>query len=385
MDLAKYVVNAVLVEGRSVRAVAASTGRSKSWVHRHVALYREGGEEALVPLKRGPKRSPRQTDPRVEDEIVRVRKELAEEGLDAGAATIRWHLQQTYAYVPARATIHRVLQRRGFVQPQPQKRPRSSWTRFESDLPNDCWQTDMTHWHLEDGSAVEIVNFIDDYSRAVLASVALPVATAADVVRIFFATAEIYGLPASVLSDNGAIYTAHYRGSHTGMEIELAALGITFKHGKPYHPQTQGKIERYHLTLKKWLRKQPPAETLTDLQQQIDRFVFIYNEQRPHVARGRTPMSAWRSLDKATPVLDGQPLLAHTKVRHDRIDKTGCFTLRYRGRLHHVGVGRAHKHKRILILMADLDVRVIDENGNTLRHFPLDPSVDYQRLERDIV
>jgi transposase InsO family protein len=137
---------------------------------------------------------------------------------------------------PSLSTIHRVLRRRGFVTPQPKKRPRTSWTRFEASLPNECWQTDMTHWRLEDETAVEIINFIDDLSRAVLASVVVPVATAADVVRIFFDTAARYGLPSSVLSDNGAIYTAAYRGSHTGMEIELAALGIVFKHGKPYHP-----------------------------------------------------------------------------------------------------------------------------------------------------
>ena len=199
----------------------------------------------------------------------------------------------------------------------------------------------MTHWHLDGERAIEIVNFIDDYSRAVLASVAVPVATAPAVVRIFFETAAIYGFPASVLSDNGAIYTATYRGSHTGMEIELATLGITFKHGKPYHPQTQGKVERYHLTLKKWLRKKPPAKTLAGLQSQIDRFVHTYNEERPHTARGCPPMQAWRALDKATAELDGQPLLAHTKVRHDRIDNTGCFTLRYRSGFHHISVGRA--------------------------------------------
>ena len=208
--------------------------------------------------------------------------------------------------MPALSTIHRVLRRRGFVAPQPQKRPRSSWIRFESALPNETWQSDMTHWHLDDEAPVEIINFIDDYSRAVLASVAVPVATAADVVRIFFETAAIYGFPASVLSDNGAIYTAAYRGSHTGMEIELATLGITFKHGKPYHPQTQGKVERYHLTLKKWLRKKPTAATLAELQAQIDRFVHIYNEERPHTARGCPPMQAWRALDKAT-VEDRRP------------------------------------------------------------------------------
>jgi len=379
MDLAKYCVNAVLVEGRSVRAVAAATGRSKSWVQRHVALYRAGGDEALTPRRRGPKVPANLTSPALEDEIVAWRKYLSGAGLHAGARTIHWHLSQAGVPAPALSTIHRVLRRRGFVTPQPQKRPRSSWMRFESSLPNECWQSDMTHWQLEGERPVEIINFIDDYSRAVLASVAVPVATAAEVVRIFFAATAIYGFPTSVLSDNGGIYTAAYRGSHTGMEIELASLGITFKHGKPYHPQTQGKVERYHLTLKKWLRKKPAAATLAELQTQIDRFVHIYNEERPHTARGCPPMRAWRALDKATIELDGQPLLAHTKVRRDRIDKTGVFTLRYRSKLHHVGVGRAHRDKRVLILVADLDIRVIDEDGVMIRHLELDTSVDYQR------
>lgn len=386
MDLALYCVNAVVVEGRSVRDVAAATGCSKSWVHRHVALFRSGGEDALVPGRRGPKIPANLTASVVEDEIVSWRKHLVEAGLDAGARTIHWHLVRSQVVaVPSRSTIHRVLVRRGFVTPQPQKRPRTSWTRFESDLPNECWQSDMTHWHLEGERPAEIVNFIDDHSRAVLASVAVPVATAACVVRIFFDAVARYGLPRSVLSDNGAIFTAAYRGAHTGLEIELAALGVTFKHGKPYHPQTQGKIERYHQTLKKWLRKQDPAGSLAALQAQIDRFVHIYNEERPHVARGCPPMQAWRALDKATAEIDGQPLVAHTKVRHDVVDKAGRFTLRYRSRLHHVGVGRAHRGKRILVLVADLDVRVISEGGELLRHLVLDPSVDYQGSTRDIV
>jgi transposase InsO family protein len=385
VDLAKYCVDAVLVEGRSVRAVAAATGRSKSWVQRHVALYRAGGEEALVPCRRGPKVPANLTSAALEDQIVAQRKRLAEDGLDAGARTIAWHLNQEGLEVPSLSTIHRVLRRRGFVVPEPQKRPRSSWVRFESNLPNETWQSDMTHWHLDDDQPVEIINFVDDYSRAALSSVAVPVATAPEVVRVFYETAALYGLPASVLSDNGAIYTTAYRGGHSGMEIELATLGITFKHGKPYHPQTQGKVERFHLTLKKWLAKKPAVATLVELQAQIDRFVHIYNEERPHTARGCPPMQAWRALDKATIELDGQPLLAHTKVRRDRIDKTGCFTLRYRSKLHHVAVGRAHTGKRVLILVADLDIRVLDDDGVVIRHLELDPSVDYQGQSRVIL
>lgn len=383
MDLAQYAVTAVLVEGRSVRAVAASTGRSKSWVQRHVELYREGGDEALVARKRGPATALNRTAPEIEDVIVAMRKELVDQGYDAGARTIAYHLVALGDEAPSLSTIHRILVRRGFVTPQPQKRPRVTWLRFESDLPNETWQSDMTHWHLADNVGVEIINYIDDCSRAVLCSKVVKVATSADVVRFFFSTADLYGLPASVLTDNGAIYTASYRESHTGLEIDLATLGIIFKHGKPYHPQTQGKVERYHQTLKKWLRKQPEAESIEELQRQIDGFVRYYNEVRPHQAKGCPPMHVWRQLDKATPTLAGQQLLAKTRVRHDRVDDTGAVTLRYRRRLHHISIGRRYKGRRVIILMADLDVRVITDDGELLRHLTLNPTKNYQPRKDD--
>src|SRR5665213_3103083 len=124
MDMAQYAVTAVLVEGRSVRAVAASTGRSKSWVQRHVALYREGGDEALTPRRRGPATALNRTASEIEDVIVAMRKELVDQGYDAGARTIRYHLVALGSSAPALSTIHRVLHRHGFVTPQPQQRPR---------------------------------------------------------------------------------------------------------------------------------------------------------------------------------------------------------------------------------------------------------------------
>src|SRR5579871_2444326 len=111
MDLALYAAQAVLVEGRSVRKVAAATGRSKSWVQRKAALYQEGGAEALIPKKRGPKVAPNQISPVLEDAIVSIRKRLVELGLDAGASTIGFHLEARGFAVPSRATIHRVLVR----------------------------------------------------------------------------------------------------------------------------------------------------------------------------------------------------------------------------------------------------------------------------------
>jgi hypothetical protein len=214
------------------------------------------------------------------------------------------------------------------VTPQPQKRPRSSWTRFESDLPNETWQSDMTHWHLiDDGPGRD-----HQLHRRLLAGRAGQCGRAGrhrtrGGARSSSKRPPFTGCPASVLSDNGAIYTAAYRGSHTGMEIELATLGITFKHGKPYHPQTQGKVERYHLTLKKWLRKKPAGGTLAELQARSTASSTSTTRNDPTrlggVHRCRPGELSTRPPSRST----GSRCLAHTKVRRDRVDKTGCIHL----------------------------------------------------------
>ncbi len=185
MQLSRYVVDAVVLEGRSVREVAAAHGVSKSWVGELVRRFRKGGYQAIEPRSRAPYHTPHRVPSALEDEIVAWRKKLADDGLDAGAQTIHYHLSLIHESVPAVSTIWRVLKRRGFVLPQPRKRPRSSWIRFEAALPNECWQSDVTHWRLKDDTRVEIVNFIDDYSRLCLSSRALAVATAPAVAEVF--------------------------------------------------------------------------------------------------------------------------------------------------------------------------------------------------------
>jgi transposase InsO family protein len=256
MELARYVVEAVVLEGRSYREVARAHGVSKSWVGKLVGRFREGGYEAIAPRSRAPKRIPHRTSDGLEDEIVALRKELTELGVDAGAATIHYHLSKRHHAVPSVCTIWRVLRRRGFVVPQPHKRPRSSWIRFEATLPNECWQSDVTHWHLADGSEVQIVNFLDDHSRLAVASRVLKVATAPKVLEIFGQAGTTWGLPAALLTDNGCVYTTWHRGGPNVMQTELLAAGIDYRHSRPYHPQTCGKVERFHQTLKRWLAKQ---------------------------------------------------------------------------------------------------------------------------------
>jgi transposase InsO family protein len=379
MDLARYVVDAVVLEGRSYREVARAHGVSKSYVGKLVGRFRCGGYQAIEPRSRAPKQIPHRTLSELEDEIVALRKELTELGVDAGAQTIHYHLCLRHARAPSVSTIWRVLRRRGFVTPEPHKRPRSSWIRFEAQLPNECWQSDVTHWRLADGTGIEIVNFIDDHSRVAVASRAMRVATAPKVLELFREAGARWGFPAALLTDNGCVYTTWHRGGPNVMQTELLAAGIDYRHSRPYHPQTCGKVERFHQTMKAFLVKRPKPRSIAELQAQIDRFVAYYNDVRPHRATGRRPpRAAFEARDKARPSGPKIRVGQGVRVRRDRVSKGGNVTLRHGTRLHHIGVGHAHDGKRVTLLVDGLDVRVISEDGELLRHLTLDPTKDYQ-------
>lgn len=379
MDLARYVVDAVVLGGRSYREVAQAHGVSKSWVGKVVGRFREGGYEAIQPRSRAPATIPHRTPAALEDEIVGLRKELTDLGVDAGAATIAYHLSARHERVPSVSTIWRVLRRRGFVVPQPHKRPRSSWRRFEAQLPNECWQSDVTHWRLAGDTEVEIVNLIDDHSRLAVGSRVLDRATAPAVLELFLEAGARWGLPAALLTDNGCVFTTWHRGGPNVMQTELLALGIDYRHSRPYHPQTCGKVERFHQTMKTFLERQDPATSIPQLQTQVDRFVTYYNEVRPHQAcKRKPPLIAFEARDRARPSGPKIQVGAGVRVRRDRIDNHGKVTLRHRTRLHHIGVGHAHKGTRVLLLVDGLDVRVISLDGELLRHLTLDPTRDYQ-------
>jgi transposase InsO family protein len=376
MGMARYLVEAHLRAGQPVAALAASHGVHPSWIYKLLARYRAEGDAGLEPRSRRPRRSPSRTSQSFVGEILALREELSKDGFDAGAQTIHAHLSRRHSGVPSASTIWRVLKAEGLVTPQPHKRPRSSYVRFCAELPNECWQTDITCWR-----EVEIMGVIDDHSRLCVAAKAFAQVKAPDVVATFYEGAGRYGLPESLLSDNGAVYTAAPRGGRCAIESELLALGILYKHSRPYHPQTCGKMERFHQTLKKHLTAQPSVHSLAALQGQIDRFVAYYNEVRPHRAIARqTPAEAFSARIKAAPAGNGHPPARHYRIRHDKVDGGGTVTLRYRGRLHHIGLGRAHKGRRLLVLVADRDVRVLTAEGEVLRRLELDPSRDYQPL-----
>jgi transposase InsO family protein len=252
MSKAQLVITAVVLEGRSKTAVARDYDVSRQWVHHLVTRYQAEGAAAFAPRSRRPHTNAHAINPELEERIVRLRKTLDKAGYDAGAATIAEHLtREGITNVPAVATIWRILTRRGFVLPQPHKRPRSAWKRFTAAQPNELWQADVTHWRLADQAEVDILNLLDDHSRAALASLARPTMTGPDVMASFTEAVAHWGTPASVLTDNGAIFTATpRRGGRTALQVMLGELGIKYLTSRPYHPPTCGKVERFHHTLK---------------------------------------------------------------------------------------------------------------------------------------
>jgi transposase InsO family protein len=386
MSKARLVITAVVIEGRSQGEVARAYGVSQGWVSRLVARYRAEGEAAFEPRSRRPRTSPTAISDQAVELIVALRKELSGQGLDAGPHTIAWHLEQHHQIRVSAATISRYLMRRGLVTAEPRKRPKSSCIRFQAELPNERWQSDFIHWHLAGGTEIEIVSWLDDHSRYALSVTAHPVTTGQVTLATFRNAVAAHGAPASTLTDNGNVCTTRFaggKGGRNGLENELRRLGVKQKNGRPSHPQTQGKVERFQQTLKKWLAAQTPAATLTELQHQLDEFTDLYNNRRPHraLAHRCPPAIACTIRPKATP--GSQPDSARDRVRSDRIDADGKVTLRHAGQLYHIGTGRTHARTRVLLLVRDLHIRVINAaTGELLRELTLDPDRNYQPTGR---
>jgi transposase InsO family protein len=387
MSKARLVITAVVVEGRTQGEVARAYGVSQGWVSRLVARYRAEGEAAFEPRSRRPKSSPRAIPEATAALITELRKELAGQGLDAGPQTIAWHLEHRHQIQVSPATISRYLARAGLVVPEPAKRPESSYIRFQAEQPNECWQADFTHYPLADGTGTEILSWLDDHSRYALSVTAWNRVTGPIVLATFRAAVAAHGAPASTLTDNGMVFTTRLsggKGGRNGFEHELRRLGIKQKNGRPNHPQTQGKAERFQQTLKNWLAAQDPQPaTLTELQALLGAFTAIYNHQRPHrsLPHRATPATAYQTRPKAAPGTRGAD--THNRVRTDRLDANGTVTLRHGGRLYHIGTGRTHARTHVLLLVQDLHIRIINAaTGELLRELILDPTKNYQPTGR---
>ncbi|MBV9414572.1 MAG: IS481 family transposase [Solirubrobacterales bacterium] len=380
MSRARVAVLQVVSRQLSVTQAAADYGFSRRHLHRLLARYWEGGLDALEPRSRAPRTNPAQTSPEICERVVELRAQLTADGLDAGPVTIAWHLEREGLRPPAPATISRILVRAGLVSPQPRKRPRSSYLRFEMAQPNEMWQSDFIHWRLADGTDVEVLNWLDDHSRYLLSCTAHRPVSGDVVVSVFLELVERYGPPAATLTDNGSVYTSRFTGGRNAFEYVLPLLGVRQKNGSPGHPQTQGKTERFHQTLQRWLTARPAARSLSELQPQLDAFREHYNENRPHRAlRRRTPGEIYRATPKALPATNGHAP-GHYRLRYDRLDPKGRMTLRRAGRMHHLGVGAAHARKRVLAIADEHQITVTDlATGEVLSTHLIQPDKTYWR------
>jgi transposase InsO family protein len=394
MTLNRLLITSLVVENRPVRDVAAQYGVSESWLFELLARYKAEGEAAFEPRSRRPKTVPTAIPPEAVELIVELRQKLVATGLDAGPDTIRWHLEHHHGVTVSRATISRYLTKAGLVVPEPKKRPKSSYIRFQAEMPNETWQSDFTHYRLtrpdgRPGADCEILTWLDDCSRYALSVTAHHRVTGPIVLATFRQTVAEHGIPASTLTDNGMVFTTRLAGGEGGrnhLETELRGLNVVQKNGRPNHPTTQGKVERFQQTMKKWLRAQPDQPTtVDDLQALLDAFVEEYNDHRPHrsLDHRATPTTVYSSRPKAAPTTGDRAGDTHDRVRTDRVDKAGKITLRYHGQLYSIGVGRTHTGTHVLALVQDLDIRIIDAaTGELLRELTLDTTKRYQGTGR---
>lgn len=365
----------------NVAAFCREEGISRKTFYKWVARYRRGGPAGLEDRSRRPRSSPWQTASEIEELVVRTRKELDDGGLDHGPTTILWHLGQGQQRgqvdralkLPSAATVWRLLVRRGLVIPQPHKRPKSSIVRFEAPAPNEWWQIDAMEWVTAAGT-VKVFNLIDDHSRVLTRSLAVPAATSEHAWGAFSQAAQVWGLPAGVLSDNGMCFSGKLRGFEVLFEARLRGAGIRPFTGRPYHPQTTGKVERFQQTLKKRLRKQPLAADLEELQAQLDEFASIYNYDRPHQGiGGAIPADRWHATPVAGPAAEP---LAHPNYPSRTCRSTvhgGCAE----ADIFRIHIGAEYDGLLATIVLDNHRANVFI-NDDLVRHLQLDHTRRYQ-------
>lgn len=374
MGLRRLIVEAD-VSTLNVSAFCVEHGVSRWFFYDLRRRHARDGDVVLELGSRVAHRIRNRTEPGVEDQVVRLRKELIDAGLDAGPATIWDHLSDGGGRVPSEATIWRILRRRGLVVPDPSKAPKRAIRRFVAERANERWQIDSTHWALADGTGVEIINVIDDCTRVLVQSMAVRTCTSAGAFDAITRGAQRWGWPEGVLSDNGSAFHGRPGDDRPGgLSVALEVLGIRAGRSRPYHPQTCGKVERFHRTLKLHLDSRDPAHTLEELQQQLDTFSETYNHQRRHRGIGRrTPASVFENTPKSGPA--DRPLTTTTRVY--RYNTSGGSV--WAGGHCRISIGNRYDGQQATIVLTGTRAHVF-VHGQLVRHLTIDPTRQNQPL-----
>ena len=328
--------------------------------------YLADGEAVLEPRSRAPRKVANRISAEVEDLVVTKHKQLKDLGMHAGPASIAsWF---PGIGLPSEATMWRILKARGFVVSQPRKAPKTAGRRFVAERANELWQLDDTAWALADGSEVKIFNVIDDHSRLLVASVAMRTCSGAGALEAVLEAAAVLGLPERFLSDNAGAF-------RYVLADAMGELGVGHGHSRPHHPQTNGKVERFHQTDKLWLAGQSLAETLEELQAQLDTFRWIYNHQRPHRGIGRRrPAEVWAAAPKSGP--RDRPLAKPTAVHRGTVGANGTFFV---GHDMVISVGKAHSRGNATTVITGEECHVFID-GRLARRLTIDRTRRVQAL-----
>lgn len=376
--VAALVARSVGGEVFDVRAECARLGISTKTFYKYRRRFEAEGVEGFYPRSRRPLTSPTHVSAVVEDVVVEARKDLDGQGWDAGAEQIafwivdhpeRWPAGER---VPSRATINRILARRGQVVVVPQRRPKSALRRFEAAQPNHMWQMDGFDYHLAGGRLVCVLQILDDCSRFDLALRAASSENAVEVWAAVVWASSRYGLPARFLTDNGVAFSGARRGWVSALEENLRALGVAPCTSSVAHPQTCGKNERAHATVLKWLRKRPRAASLEDLQDLLDDYREHYNRRRRKThLNGMTPAERYDLGPKDGPGSGPQPW--PTTIRTAPVSTSGCVALDNCL----LGVGRRYAHTTVTLIRQHHQITVFTGN-QLIAEFTLDTTRHYQ-------
>ncbi|RYZ31342.1 MAG: transposase [Propionibacteriaceae bacterium] len=361
---------AAVADGTSVTAACARLGISRDTFYRYRQRLADEGATGVLPRSSRPRSSPETTPAEVVAMIVAEHDRLRREGWDHGARSIQARLERAGVAVPSARTVHRVLVREGLIAPEPAKRPRSSYRRFEHPAPNACWQLDGTQWSLTQGNPVCILRLIDDHSRLILATRAAPGETTEAAWALMETAMARHGRPVLLLSDGGSAFTSRRTsGGISVFEQRLREHGINPVVSSPAHPQTCGKKERDWQPLKRWLAAHPAAADLAGLQRLLDAYDVLFNTDRPHQGlNGQTPDERYTASPKAVPEPGPRP--APPTTSQHQVRASGVVDL---GNRYSVLLGHQWTGATVTVVRDNLDVAILHD-ATIIKRLTIDPT-----------
>lgn len=279
MDQRREFVDLAAREDANISQLCASFGISRKTGYKWLARFRTEGHAGLCDRSRRPHTSPHRTAPVVEAKVLAAAQQHPVWGARKLAAWLANHGQEP----PSPSTVHAILTRHGQQRPATEPVQRH-WQRFEAAAPNEWWQMDWkSPLTLRQGQVIPLA-ILDDHSRYALHLSAGLNQRRSTVEAQLTATFQRYGLPRYILTDNGPPWGTSGQGGLTALEVWLLRLGIQLRHGRPYHPQTQGKVERFHRTLSAELLQGTQFADQVSCQTAFDHWRWEYNHERPHRA-----------------------------------------------------------------------------------------------------